>query len=237
MHQVVYELHTLLERAGERPPFVLVGHSYGGWLARVYAATYPNEVAGMVLIEGGADDPWRRLPNGHLVRASTLAKGDTIPAVKTAGPLRVSDIPPAALEQIQAAARENAEHPNEPPRDRLPADAQRMRAWALARLGHIVAAVNPSENEELAGLRAGRAKTRYLLGDLPLVVLARGRAEESGADSTALEADHRSGMAAVAAMSRRGRLIIAPRSGHHIQLEQPELVIDAISDVLKAARK
>ena len=32
MRQVVYELHTLLEKAGERPTFVLVGHSYGGWL-------------------------------------------------------------------------------------------------------------------------------------------------------------------------------------------------------------
>src|SRR4051794_17724326 len=34
--QIVYELHTLLSHAGERPPFVLVGHSYGGWLVRLY---------------------------------------------------------------------------------------------------------------------------------------------------------------------------------------------------------
>jgi alpha-beta hydrolase superfamily lysophospholipase len=30
--QIVYELHTLLERAGERAPFILIGHSYGAWL-------------------------------------------------------------------------------------------------------------------------------------------------------------------------------------------------------------
>src|SRR5947207_6435185 len=44
MHQLVYELHTLLERAGVKPPFALVGHSYGGWIVRLYAATYPSEV-------------------------------------------------------------------------------------------------------------------------------------------------------------------------------------------------
>src|SRR5947207_3172616 len=44
MHQIVYELHTLLERAGVKPPFALVGHSYGGWIVRLYAATYPSEV-------------------------------------------------------------------------------------------------------------------------------------------------------------------------------------------------
>ena len=37
--QIVYELHTLLERAGVRGPFVLVGHSYGGWLVRQYQST------------------------------------------------------------------------------------------------------------------------------------------------------------------------------------------------------
>lgn len=35
MHQLVYELHALLEKAGERSPYVLVGHSYGGWLVRL----------------------------------------------------------------------------------------------------------------------------------------------------------------------------------------------------------
>src|SRR5215510_15566103 len=70
LHQVVYELHTLLDRAGVKPPFVLVGHSYGGWVVRLYASIYPTEVAGMVLVEGGADNPVRMLPDGKLVHAS-----------------------------------------------------------------------------------------------------------------------------------------------------------------------
>jgi pimeloyl-ACP methyl ester carboxylesterase len=86
MHQIVHELHGLLEKAGVRPPYVLVGQSYGGWLVRLYASKYRSEIAGMVLVEGGFDNPWRMV-NGKLVRAEQLATGKPIPAVKTAGPL------------------------------------------------------------------------------------------------------------------------------------------------------
>src|SRR6202011_3609510 len=48
LRQVVWELHTLLEKAGVPPPYVLVGHSYGGILARLYAFTYPSELGGIV---------------------------------------------------------------------------------------------------------------------------------------------------------------------------------------------
>lgn len=232
MHQIVYELHTLLDRAGVRPPFVLVGHSYGGWLVRLYASTYPAEVAGMVLVEAGADNPWRMLPDGKLVRSSDLATGRLIPEVKTSGPLRVSDIPPGALAQMKAGLQQASAHANDPPRNKLSADAQRMRTWALGQLGHVAAAVNPVENEELAGLRADGAKNQYPLGDKPLVVLTRGISDDAGPDGKALEEEHRRDHAKVAEMSRNGKLIVAAKSGHHIQLDEPELVIKAIQDVL-----
>src|SRR5262244_980088 len=235
--QIVYELHTLLDRAGVKPPLALVGHSYGGWLVRQYASTYPADVVGMVLIEAGADNPWRRMPDGKLVRSSDLAKGQLIPAVKTSGPLRVSDIPPDALSQMKAGAQKLAQSPNEPPRDKLPPDAQRMRAWALAQVGHVAAAVNPYENEELAGLRAERAKSEHPLGDMPLIVLTRGKSEENGPDGKTLEEEHRRVHTAMAAMSRNGKLVVAANSGHHVQLEEPELVINAIRDLVAAARK
>lgn len=237
MHQIVYELHTLLDKAGVKAPLVLVGHSYGGWLVRLYTATYPTEVAGMVLVEAGADDPLRMLTDGKLGHSSDLATGRPIPAVKTANPLRVSDIPPGALSQMKAGLSEAAVRANEPPRNKLPAEAQRMRTWALGQLGHVAAAVNPFENEELAGLRAERAKSQYPIGNMPLIVLTRGTAEENGPDGKALEEEHRRDHAAVAAMSRNGKLIIAAKSGHHIQLDQPELVIKAIQDVLAAVKK
>ena len=237
LRQIVYELHTLLDKAGVKPPLALVGHSYGGWLVRLYASTYPADIAGMALVEAGADNPWRMLPDGKLTRSSDLATGQPVPAVKTSNPLRVSDIPPEALSQMKAGAQQLAKHPNEPPRDKLPPDAQRMRAWALAQLGHVAAAVNPFEHEELAGLRAERAKSEHPLGDMPLIVLTRGKSEENGPDGKTLEEEHRRVHTAMAAMSRNGKLVVAANSGHHVQLEEPELVIKAIRDLLEAARK
>jgi pimeloyl-ACP methyl ester carboxylesterase len=87
LHQIVWELHKLLDKAGVKPPLVLVGHSYGGWLVRLYASTYPADVAGMVLVEAGADNPRRILPDGKVGRASDFATGQPIPPVKTSDPL------------------------------------------------------------------------------------------------------------------------------------------------------
>jgi pimeloyl-ACP methyl ester carboxylesterase len=237
LRQIVYELHTLLDKGSVKPPLVLVGHSYGGWLVRLYASTYRAEVAGMVLVEAGADNPWRMLPDGKLARSADFVKGAPIPTVKVSGPLRLSDIPPEALSQMKAGAQKLARSPNDPPRDKLPPDAQSMRAWALAQVGHVAAAVNPFENEELAGLRAERAKSEHPLGDMPLIVLTRGKSEEEGPDGKAFEAEHRRDHAAMAAMSRNGKLIIATRSGHHVQLDEPELVIKSVREVLEAVRK
>src|SRR3712207_6054260 len=55
-HRIVSELHTLLGNAGVAGPFALVGHSFGGTNMQVYASLYPNEVAGMVLVDSALED-------------------------------------------------------------------------------------------------------------------------------------------------------------------------------------
>src|SRR5262249_6879540 len=217
-------------KGGVKPPLVLVGHSYGGGVGCLFSFPYPVGGGGMVFVEARADNTPRLLPDGKLGGSSDLVKGEAGSWVKVSGPLRVSDIPPGALSQMKAGAQKLAQKPNDPPRDKLPPDAQRMRAWALAQVGHSAAAVNPFEHEELASLRALRTKSEHPLGDLPLVVLTRGISEEEGPDGKALEAEHRRDHAAVAAMSRNGKLIIAEHSGHHVQLDEPELVVKAIRD-------
>jgi pimeloyl-ACP methyl ester carboxylesterase len=237
MHQVVYELHTLLERAGERPPYVLVGHSYGGWLVRLYQSTHPAEVAGMVLVDAGADNPLRMLGDGRVMHASDLATGQPVPPVKTSNPLRESNIPATALSQMKAGAAEAAAHANTGSRAKLPPDAQRMRTWALARWQHVAAAVNPFEIEELMGLRAERQKSEHPLGELPLVILTRGVAEEEGSDAAAREEEHRKEHAVLAGLSSKGQQVIAARSGHHVQLDEPELVVTTIRRIVALTRR
>ena len=201
---------------------------------RAYHAAYPSEVAGLVLVDAGADNPWRLLGDGRRVRASELTTGGPLPAANVSRPLRVADIPPAALEQMRAGLGSASAHANEPPRDKLPPDARRMRTWALGQLGHVAAAVNPFEADELAALRAARTAGEFPLGDLPLVVITRGRSDEDGPDGKMFAAEHRAEHEALARMSRRGKLVVAERSGHHVQLEQPDLVAGVIQDVVTA---
>jgi len=60
--QIAAELHSALQKAGIAPPYVLVGHSFGGIYARVFADMYPREVAGMVLIDPSQEsfDDWTK---------------------------------------------------------------------------------------------------------------------------------------------------------------------------------
>jgi pimeloyl-ACP methyl ester carboxylesterase len=53
---MVADLHALLTAAGIPGPYVLAGHSFGGLIARLYAATYPDQVAGLVLIDAAHED-------------------------------------------------------------------------------------------------------------------------------------------------------------------------------------
>jgi pimeloyl-ACP methyl ester carboxylesterase len=237
LHQIVHELHRLLDRSGERPPYLIVGHSYGGWLAQLYQSSYPADVVGLVLVEPGADDPKRMTPDGRVVRSSSLATGSAVPAVKDSGPLRLEDIPPQALAQIRAGLANAQQHANDPPRNKLPAEAQRMRTWALGREGHVLAAVNPVENEELAALRRRSPEELRSLDSLPLIVITRGQPDETGPDAAALEREHKQELAAIATRSRRGEAIVAVKSGHHVQLDEPELVISAIRRVITLARQ
>src|SRR3712207_7572062 len=59
------ELHALLGSAGVEGPYVLVGHSFGGTNMQVYASQYPDEVAGMVLVDSALDRKSTRLNSSH----------------------------------------------------------------------------------------------------------------------------------------------------------------------------
>ena len=229
MKQLVYELHTLLEKAGERPPYLLVGQSFGGVVVRLYATTYPNEVASMMLIDAGRLNPWRFI-NGELVQLNTTAKGIPVPAVKTSSPLRESDIPSPAREQMQAAARQLVARANES-REKLPREAQEMRTWALGTVKHVAAYVNPFEAEELALMLAAEKEREYQFGDMPLVVMTAGKVQYNEAW---LQADHAATQAGLAKLSRSGKQIIAQESGHHIHIDEPALVINAIRELVTA---
>jgi pimeloyl-ACP methyl ester carboxylesterase len=103
-----HDLHELLDLAGEHGPYVLVGHSIGGTYALTYAAQYPQQVAGMVLLDSSSPDQFTAIPSYagqyaviHRVEALTpafsrLGLGRVIAAVTS------SHLPTAAADQVTA---------------------------------------------------------------------------------------------------------------------------------------
>ena len=88
-----------------------------------------------------------------------------------------------------------------------------------------------------------RSKTPYPLGDIPLVVLIGGKKGGetpqgiSAEEWKRLSEEKRKQKTELANLSRNSKVIIPEKSGHHIQLEEPDLVVSAIRQVVDAVRK
>jgi pimeloyl-ACP methyl ester carboxylesterase len=236
LRQIVWELHALLDKSGIGPPYVFVGHSYGGILSRLYALTYSSEVRGMILVDSGYEGGVRVFQNGGLVRLVDTATGKTVQEVQTSNPLHQSDLPPAVVKQIEAVARQMVPHAVESPYNKLPEDAQRMRTWSFAQIKHWASNDNPFEAEELSALLEIQ-KHEHPLGDLPLVLLTRGMTEDNSPKAKEVEEEHLNNQTALLSLSRNSKQIIAHHSDHEIMIYEPDVVLTAIRDVLVMVRR
>jgi pimeloyl-ACP methyl ester carboxylesterase len=88
--QVAQELHTLLERAAVAGPYVLVGHSIGGMYVRTYAGQYPNQVAGLVLVDSSHPDQLTRSPATRAEQESFQRMLQFLPLLARLGIIRIS---------------------------------------------------------------------------------------------------------------------------------------------------
>jgi pimeloyl-ACP methyl ester carboxylesterase len=241
MLQDASELHALLRAAGVQAPYVLVGHSVGGLIARVYAGQYPQEVAAMVLVDSTHEDT-TLMYQGKLFRVREGARGVAIPPAQTmrSGPPKPptkDDVAQFEFNQKIFGAPKIA-----PPFDRLPTETQAMRLRFLSRPPR--AAAGPDLwAEELQAMYAARAKTPYQLGETPLVVLlAKPDYGDPPGDIAADEwkrvnEEKRRQKVELTNLSRNSKLIVAEKSGHHIQLDEPQVVIDAVRLAVDAARR
>ena len=99
----VADLHALLTAAGEAGPYVLVAHSYGGLIARLYASAYPHDVSGLVLVDAlseGLKDA--ETPQQWAIQRK-LIEGDVREGVAQYPALETIDVD-RSFDQMRAAA-------------------------------------------------------------------------------------------------------------------------------------
>jgi hypothetical protein len=116
----------------------------------------------------------------------------------------------------------------EAPYDKLPAEVQRLQLWATAQPKHWPATSDDFGGEEAERLYKIDHASRYPLRKIPLIVLS----QDMSARTDEHAKIHDRTQQAMAQYSERGKQIVVKGAGHHIQLEQPEVVIDAIGQVL-----
>jgi pimeloyl-ACP methyl ester carboxylesterase len=102
------DLHTLLERTGVKGPYVLAGHSFGGLYVLNFAALYPEDVAGMVLLDSTPPDAIASLPGFSGTHAVLRRATALFPSFARLGLGRLvlasqyADLPPLARDQVRA---------------------------------------------------------------------------------------------------------------------------------------
>ena len=233
--QEAHDLARLLRRAHEKGPFIIVGQSSGSTIARAFWQEYPSQVAGLVLVDGSHEDG-RLFINGKLVRLRDLTKNRPIPPVRDS--ITESDkLTKDDLARINAMVQQYDIKPEiDSPFDKLPLDVQKMRLWALALPSHFVAMDNDYGPEEGALMYDTRHKAEHPLGSLPVIVLSRSRNEYPKRVAEQMTREHEAQQADLASLSENSKQIVVPDSGHHIQLDQPDAVVDAIRQFTSGGR-
>lgn len=222
---IASDLHALLTAAGVSPPYILVGASFGGFPVRIFTVRYPEAVAGVVLVDATHEDqhepdsmkaPANRLPNSVRKAVCTL-----VPAARELGVVRL-------MMKLSGPGP-------------APAGMTSDQAHTLQLLSQ-----QPKTAASKEGCywdeTAAQARSAGTPGNRPLIVLTAGREfiprDPQGAKEA--RAFHETWVKelqpALARLSTRGRQVIVENSGHGIQFEAPEAILNAIREVMKEIR-
>jgi pimeloyl-ACP methyl ester carboxylesterase len=209
---IVDDLHRLMRRASIRPPYILVGHSYGGMNVVLYADLYPREVAGIVLVDPALENQVR-----HIRRYfPTYDESFVQPTLQNQ-----RNCVAAATVDIVSGTKPSYD-------DNCPAISPTNQRATLSENESIMTGQSGEQ------LRAARRSFR----NMPLIILAIPLGpqplvpDETQAMQDAIHAARGRELEALARRSSKGVVRFVPDTGHYIQMDQPSVVVDSIRELL-----
>jgi len=216
------DIAQMLKAARLPGPYVLVGHSLASFNVRLFAYQHPRDVAGMVLVDPSAD-------NQMAVVAATAPSTMKLQEAQNAH-LKACGAPDAAPALLKSCAGPS-------PFDLPPELAG--KGIGVPPPGYFAAVVAELEAFTAVDSRETVAAKRKL-GAIPLVVLtASDTTKAPGMPQAEIDASARAWghlHDEIAALSSRGVNRLVEGSGHYIQNQKPQVVIDAVAEVVAAAR-
>jgi pimeloyl-ACP methyl ester carboxylesterase len=230
LSDVVDDLHTALSAGSIPEPYVLVGHSLGGIEVRLYAQRWPRQVAGMVLVDTSpAGEGLIEQNQPGFDAAYGGVASNTTPLLDCAFLAAKGPLDPSRPEHRDCIPT-------------LPSDAPTAFRKIFPRFfTAYYFADRVSLMSSLDSHRYDGVDHRHL-GAMPLVVLSPETTWEfsTPAEARVSRSYEKLWIAmheALAHLSSRGVHRIIKGSGHHIQLDKPQAVIDAVDEVLRELRK
>ena len=218
LHHMTLELHELLHKADVEGPFVLVGHSYGGWIAQLMASRHPDLVAGLILVDTPHPREWAEPDDAQRRRVARGARAARLAALAAPFGFTRAFL---QLSRFRSSSKHNriASLLGKTP---APIRPQLRSFWMRPTTLEALAGQIQNAPEGAARLAA---ETRSL-GNIPLVAL-------TAADPSPQRLEDQ---LSTVALSCSGRHVIAETSEHWIPLEEPELVVQVIRDVVDSVR-
>jgi pimeloyl-ACP methyl ester carboxylesterase len=226
--QLNLELRDALSRLGEKGPYVLVGHSFGGPVVRQFALSYPKDTAAVVLVDSASENQQVQIPSGFIWLYDG-AKGVSIPAPR-------ETLNPDERAPAEASPGPSAQALDEP-LSRLPPREQQWQLWAQS-LGPIEKAEESQREWSTEYFARWHASPQDgTLGATPLIVLYRAAGGyDDDEEGRRQEKARYAAQAALARLSTKGTSRTV-RSGHQMHLEAPDEVVKAIREACGRAAK
>jgi pimeloyl-ACP methyl ester carboxylesterase len=235
--QIAKELKGLLDAAGERGPYILVAPSFGGLIIRVYTGLYPADVGGLVFLDASHEDQQSRIDEIVPAAKKQRIQAEEAEQGRERLSLLLSKVKiPLGLERLQAAL--HAEKPE--PEFGWSADLMEEFHYLDQQLKTREAVLAESASMAESGRMAQVAGS---LGDRPTIVVTGGRMEFTPDPLFTNEVQEKLRNLWInvlqveeAHLSSRGKQVVLKDSGHGIQFERPDAVIDSVREVWSEVR-